>query len=340
MAQTNKKVRIAINGFGRIGRAAFKIARSMPGVQVVAVNDTAGVESAAQLLKFDSLYGRYAETVKADTKKSELIVGRDRISVVSQRDPKLLPWKKLNVDVVLECTGVFVKDRMAEAHLAAGARKVVLSAPPKGKGDVPTYVIGVNAEKYKTDGLVSNASCTTNCVASVAAVLHREFGFKKGFMTTVHSYTSDQNLHDNDHEDPRRARAAAINIVPTSSGAAISTTETIPEIKGKFDGYAVRVPTPVVSLSDFTVLVGKKVTIDQVNAAFKKAAADKRYSKYLAVTDEPVVSSDFIGDSHSAIVDLSLTNVVDGDLVHVVAWYDNEWGYSTRLVELAALIGK
>lgn len=312
----------------------------MPGLEIVAINNTSGVETGAHLLRHDSMYGLYHEKVGYDLKKNEIIVGTDHIINLAERDPEKLPWKKLNIDVVLECTGAFVKDRAAEAHLHAGAKRVVISAPPKGAGDVPTFVIGVNDEKYKKDGLVSNASCTTNCVATVAAVLHRSFGFKKGFMTTIHSYTSDQNLHDNDHKDLRRARAAAINIIPTSSGAAISTTETIPAIKGKFDGYAVRVPTPVVSLSDFTVVVGKKVTIEQINAAFKKAAADKRYAKYLAVTEEPVVSSDFIGDPHSAIVDLSLTNVVDGDLVHVVAWYDNEWGYSSRLVELAELIGR
>ncbi|MFC1662739.1 type I glyceraldehyde-3-phosphate dehydrogenase [Patescibacteria group bacterium] len=335
-----KKTRIAINGFGRVGRIALRIARKNKNIEVVAINNTSSVDTMANLLKYDSVYGRYDEAVNYDLDQDILLIGQDEISVTHERQPEKLPWADKKIDVVLECTGAFVKDRAAEAHLKAGAKAVVLSAPPKGTGDVPTYVIGVNEDNYQGDKLVSNASCTTNCVATVAGIINRAFGFKKGFMTTIHSYTSDQNLLDNSHKDLRRARAAAINIIPTSSGAAISTTETIPEIAGKFDGYAVRVPTPVVSLSDFTVLVGRQVSKEEVNEAFSKKAADPNYSHLLAVTSEPVVSSDLIGDPHSAIVDLSLTEVVDGDLIHVVAWYDNEWGYSTRLVELAEKVVK
>jgi glyceraldehyde 3-phosphate dehydrogenase len=335
-----KKTRLAINGFGRIGRAAFKIARQNKNLEIVAINNTSGVESASQLLKHDSLYGAYDEAVDFDADKNELIVGGDRILNPGERQPADLPWRELKVEVVLECTGVFNSDRSAQAHVKAGAQRVILSAPPKGAGEVPTHVIGVNDESYKDEALISNASCTTNCVASVAAIINNNFGFKKGFMSTIHSYTDDQNLHDGSHKDPRRARAAAINIIPASSGAAISTTETIPDIKGKFDGFAFRVPTPVVSLSDFTVLVGRKVTVEEINKAFSEMANDPKWKDILAVTDEPVVSSDFIGDPHSAIVDLSLTKVIDGDLVHLVAWYDNEWGYSARLVELAEKVGK
>lgn len=330
-------VRVAINGFGRIGRAAFKIALANPKVKIVAINDLVEPGVLAHLLQYDSVYGEYKHKVASDSKN--IIVDGQKFPVLAEREPAKLPWKKMEIDVVLECTGRFTKKPDAALHLKAGARKVILSAPAKG-GGVPTYILGVNTDNKKiAETVISNASCTTNCIAPVAQVLMSSFGVEKAMMTTIHSYTADQNLVDGPHKDLRRARAAAHNIVPTTTGAAIATTETIPQLKSKFDGLSIRVPTICVSLSDFTfVLKRKNVTKAQVNAAIRNAAGTKRYKGILQVTAKPLVSSDFIGNPASSIVDLSLTQVVGGNLVKVIAWYDNEWGYSNRLVEMAEII--
>lgn len=331
-----KKIRVGINGFGRIGRAAFKIALDTPGIEVVGINDLTDTETLAHLLKYDTAYGKYDKLVSHTS--SDLVVAGKSYPVSAEKEPSKLPWKALKVDVVIESTGRFVKQEQAAQHLTAGAKRVVISAPAKG-GGVDTIVLGVNRGNLKQQEIVSNASCTTNCIAPVVKVLLKEFGVKKVMMTTIHSYTADQNLVDGPHDDLRRARAAAQNIVPTSTGAAIATTETIPELKGLFDGLAVRVPTIVGSLSDFVFILGQKVTKEEVNEALKTAASSPEYQGILEVTEEPIVSSDVIGNPHSSIVDLSLTNVVDGDMVKVVAWYDNEMGYSHRLVEMVQALG-
>lgn len=334
----DKAIRVAINGFGRIGRAAFKLALGKPNIKIVAINDLVSTDVLAHLLQYDTVYGQYQGKVTADS--HNIIVDGQKFPVFAEKDPVKLPWKKYDVDVVLECTGRFSKKTDAALHIKAGAKKVILSAPAKG-GGVPTYIIGVNVgDKQKvSEDIVSNASCTTNCISPVAQVMVSAFGVEKAMMTTVHSYTADQNLVDGPHKDLRRARAAAQNIVPTTTGAAVATTETIPELKGMFDGMAIRVPTICVSLSDFTfVLKRKKVTKAQVNSALRRAASSKRYKEILQVTTKALVSSDFIGNPSSAIVDLSLTQVVGGNMVKVIAWYDNEWGYSNRLVELAEIV--
>lgn len=330
--------KIAINGFGRIGRAAFKIALEKPNLEVVALNDLTEPSVLAHLLKYDTTYGIYDREIRV-TEKGITVDGKE-YPVYAEPDPKKLPWGKFEVDVVLECTGRFTdKDASAE-HLKAGAKKVILSAPSKGEdGSVPTFLMGVNDKDYKDETVVSNASCTTNSLAPVAQVLHEKFGIAKALMTTIHSYTADQNLQDGPHKDLRRARAAAQNMVPTTTGAALAVTQVMPELKGLFDGLSVRVPTIVVSLTDFTFLLKKETTREEINAAFKEASQSARYANVLSVTEEPLVSSDFIGNPYSSIVDLSLTKVIGGDLVKVVAWYDNEWGYSNRLVEMAEQIG-
>lgn len=303
---------------------------------MVAINDLTDAKTLAHLLSYDTAYGAYRRKVSA--KDGKLIVDKKTYPVFAEPDPKNLPWKDLGIDVVLECTGRFVDGDSAGAHIAAGAKKVVLSAPPKGEGEIPSYLIGVNDTAYAGESIVSNASCTTNCIGPVAKVMEEAFGIEKAMMTTIHSYTADQNIQDGPHKDFRRARAAAQNIVPTTTGAAISVTRIMPSISGKFDGLAIRVPTLVVSLTDFTFLVKKKTTVEEVNAVLEAASRDSRYQGVLAATREPLVSSDFIGNPASSIVDLPLTKVVDGDLVKVMAWYDNEWGYSNRLVELAGRI--
>ncbi len=332
------KKRIAINGFGRIGRAAFKIALEKNDLEIVAINDLTSPDILAHLLRYDTAYGHYRRSVEAGEKS--LLVDKTEFPVYAEPDPKKLPWKDLRVDVVLECTGRFTDKGSAAQHIEAGAKKVILSAPSKGDdGSVPTFLIGVNDDTYANETVISNASCTTNCLAPVAQVLHDAFGIEKAIMTTIHSYTADQNLQDGPHKDLRRARAAAQNIVPTTTGAALAVTQVIPELKGLFDGLSMRVPTIVVSLSDFTFVLKQSVTKEAVNEALRKAAAEVKYKNVLAVTDEPLVSSDFIGNPYSSIVDLSLTKVIGGDLVKVVAWYDNEWGYSNRLIEMAERIG-
>jgi glyceraldehyde 3-phosphate dehydrogenase len=327
---------LAINGFGRIGRQAFKVAIKKADIKIVAINDLTDTKTLAHLLKYDTAYGHYDLPVSYDEKN--IIVKGKKIPVLAEKDPAMLPWAKLNVDVVLECTGRFTKKEDAELHLEAGAKKVILSAPAKG-GGVPTYVRGVNCGKVGKEKscVINNASCTTNCIAPVMAVLQEKFGIEKAFMSTVHGYTADQNLQDGPHKDLRRARAAAENIVPTTTGAAKAVGEAMPAVQGIFDGVAFRVPVPTCSLSDITAVLKKNVTKEQINKAMVDASKIDRFAGILTTTDEPLVSSDFVGNSYSAIVDLSLTNVVGGNLVKVVAWYDNEVGYSHRLVEMALL---
>ena len=326
--------KIAINGFGRIGRNAFKLAFERDDIEVVAINDLTDTKTLAHLLKHDSTYGTYHYDVSYD--ENSIFVAGKQIRVLAERDPALLPWGEFGIDVVIEATGFFVQPEKARAHINAGAKKVVISAPAKGEG-AKFIVLGVNEhELTREDDIISNASCTTNCIAPVMAVLEREFGIEKSLMTTIHSYTASQRILDAPAKDLRQARSAAENIVPTTTGAAIATAKVIPSLEGKFDGLSVRVPTPVVSLSDITAVLKRNTTKEEINEVFKRAAADPFYQGILAVTDEPLVSMDFKGNSHSSIVDLSLTNVVDGNLIKVVAWYDNEWGYSNRLVEIVA----
>jgi glyceraldehyde 3-phosphate dehydrogenase len=332
------KTKIAINGFGRIGRNAFKIAFERPDLEVVAVNDLTDTKTLAHLLKHDSSYGAYQHEVSADDEN--IIVNGQPIKVLAEKDPAALPWKDLGVEVVIESTGLFVDPAKAKAHVDAGAKKVIISAPAKGEG-AETIVLGVNEDKLKDSGdVISNASCTTNCITPVAAVVESAFGIEKALMTTVHSYTASQRLQDAPAKDLREARAAAENIVPTTTGASIAAAKAMPSLEGVFGGLSVRVPTPVVSLSDFAIVTKRPVTVEEVNEAFKKAAGEPFFQGILDVTEEELVSSDFIGNSHSAIVDLKLTNVVGGNLLKVVAWYDNEWGYSNRLVELTADTGR
>lgn len=332
------KTRVAINGFGRIGRNAFKIAFDRSDVEVVAINDLTDTKTLAHLLKHDSSYGAYEHEVGFD--ETGIIVNGIHIDVLAEKEPSALPWKDKSVDVVIESTGFFVDPAKAHAHIDAGAKKVVISAPAKGDG-ATTIVLGVNEDKIAESGeILSNASCTTNCITPVMAVLEGSFGIDKAMMTTVHSYTASQRLQDAPAKDLREARAAAENIVPTTTGASIAAAKALPALENKFGGLSVRVPTPVVSMSDFVVLLKRDVTIEEINQAFKDAAAKPFYQGILDVTEEELVSSDFKGNSHSAIVDLPLTNVVGGNLVKVVAWYDNEWGYSNRLVELVADAGR
>jgi glyceraldehyde 3-phosphate dehydrogenase len=333
------KTKIAINGFGRIGRNAFKIAFERSDMEIVAVNDLTDTKTLAHLLKHDSNYGTYQHEVGSD--ETNIIVNGQPIKVLAEKDPTALPWKDLGIDVVIESTGLFTKHEDLEKHIQAGAKKVILSAPEKDDTDHDTFVIGVNEQEMKPEHQIfSNASCTTNCITPVAAIIESNFGIEKAMMTTVHSYTASQRLQDAPAKDLREARAAAENIVPTTTGASIAAAKALPALEGIFGGMSVRVPTPVVSLSDFAIVTKKAVTIEEVNEAFKKAAADPYFQGILDVTEEELVSSDFIGNSHSAIIDLALTNVVGGNLLKVVAWYDNEWGYSNRLVELTADAGR
>lgn len=348
-------IRIAINGFGRIGRTAVRVLVESHAneLELIAINTSRsmGVDGWAHLLKYDTAYGKFSREVQAtkirspqDVTDQDPVIGQiaieglpSTVQILAQRDPAKLPWKDYRVDVVIEATGIFTSREKASAHLAAGAKRVLISAPPKG-GDIGTYVLGVN--EYGGEDISANASCTTNCVAPVAAILHSKFGVEKAALLTVHGYTDDQNLQDNSHRDLRRARAAAQNLVPTTTGAAISVTETIPELKGLFDGIAVRAPVITGSISDITCLLKKNVTAEEVNQAFVEASNSPRWKGILAVTDEPFVSSDIIGRPESAIVDLSLTQVIGGNLVKVLAWYDNEYGYCNRLIEQAIAIGK
>lgn len=334
MAQIN----IAINGFGRIGRNAFKIAFERDDLNIVAVNDLTDNKTLAYLLKYDSNYGTYQHDVSADD--DGLTVNGKKIKVLAEKDPAALPWNDLGVDLVIESTGFFTDEEGASKHLTAGAKRVVISGPTKSDG-VDTIVLGANDDKVgSATKVISNASCTTNSLGMVMAILDAEFGVEKSLLTTVHSYTASQKLQDAPSKDLREGRNAAENIVPTSTGAAIAVTKALPGLAGKFDGISMRVPTPVVSISDVTALLSKDVTVEQINDVFKKAAGEPYYQGILGVSDEPLVSRDYIGNSHSGTVDLALTRVVGGNLVKVCVWYDNEWGYSNRLVELVADVGK
>ncbi len=333
------KTRVAINGFGRIGRNAFKVAFDRSDIEVVALNDLTDTNMLAHLLKYDSNYGGYHHEVTAE--EGHIVVNGQKIPVFAEKDPAQIPWKDVGVDIVIESTGFFVKTKLALAHIEAGAKKVVISAPAKDD-EADTIVIGANESSLgdTSTQVYSNASCTTNSLAAIMDVMDREFGVEKAMMTTVHSYTADQRLQDAPHRDYRRARAAAKNIIPTTTGAAIAVTKTVPSLVGKFDGMAIRVPTAVVSISDVTMLLKKDTTIDDINNAIRKTCDEPYYQGIISCTDEQMVSSDFIGNSHSGIVDLPLTKVVDGNLAKIAVWYDNEWGYSNRLVELVADIGK
>ncbi len=331
-------VKVAINGFGRIGRNALKILLERRDVQVVAINDITDAKTLAHLLKHDSSYGTYDKKVSSTDKS--IIVNTREIPVYAEKDPMQLPWKKLGVDVVIESTGFFTNPEDARAHITAGAKRVVISAPAKGEG-AKTVVLGVNEEVVtKDDEILSNASCTTNCIAPIMKVLEDELGIEKAMMTTVHSYTGSQRILDAPAKDLREARSAAENIVPTTTGASKAAAKAIPSLEGKFNGLSVRVPTPVVSLSDITAIVKRDTTKEELNEILKKASKEPYYEGIIDVTEEELVSSDFIGDPHSCIVDLPLTDVVGGNMIKVVAWYDNEWGYSNRLVELAIDFGK
>ena len=331
-------VKVAINGFGRIGRNALKILLDRRDVQVVAINDITDAATLAHLLKYDSAYGTYDKKVSA--KDNAIVINTREIPVFAEKDPAKLPWKALGVDVVIESTGFFTNPKDARAHIKAGAKKVVISAPAKGEG-AKTVVIGVNEEVIDAkDEIISNASCTTNCIAPVMKVLEDEIGIEKAMMTTVHSYTGSQKILDAPAKDLREARSAAENIVPTSTGASKAAALTIPSLKDKFNGLSVRVPTPVVSLSDITAIVKRNTTKEELTRIFRKAAKEPYYQGIIGVAEEELVSSDFIGDPHSCIVDLPLIDVVDGNMIKIVAWYDNEWGYSNRLVELAVDFGK
>ncbi len=331
-------IKVAINGFGRIGRNALKILLDRHDAQVVAINDITDAKTLAHLLKHDSSYGAYDKKVSASEDK--LLINSREILVLAERDPENLPCKKLGIDVVIESTGFFTKPEDAAKHLKAGAKKVVISAPAKGEG-IKTVVLGVNEEVVtKEDKILSNASCTTNCISPIMKVLEEAYGIEKAMMTTVHSYTGSQRILDAPAKDLREARSAAENIVPTTTGAAKATALTVPSLTGKFNGLSVRVPTPVVSLADITAVLKQNVTKEDLQKLFKKTAKEPYYEGILGVTEEELVSSDFIGDPHSCIVDLPLIDVVCGNMVKVVAWYDNEWGYSNRLVELTVDFGK
>lgn len=349
-------IKIGINGFGRIGRIAFRIGvlKHSDEVQFGAINTSGSmpVSGWAHLTNYDTMYRAFQYKVQSteykdpkdvtdeDSLIGDLIISERnlKVPVLAQRDPAKIPWGKYGVDVVIESTGIFTNEEGAKKHAIGGAKGVVISAPAKG-GNVPTYIIGVN-ETDNLPQILSNSSCTTNSVAPIASIIHSKFGIEKALLTTVHGYTDDQNLQDGSHKDLRRARAAAQNIIPTSTGAAISTTETIPELKGLFDGVSLRVPVTTGSITDFTALLKKDATVEEVNNAFKEAVENPIYKGIVAVTEEPLVSSDIIGRSESAIVDLSLTQVVAGNMVKIFAWYDNEWGYANRLIEQVIRVGR
>jgi glyceraldehyde 3-phosphate dehydrogenase len=351
-------IRVAINGYGRIGRIAHRviIQKHSQEIEVVAINagSSTDIKGWMYLLKYDSAYGQLQDhtisfkasepsgdssaSPQSDTKIGTLIIDGKEIPVYSQKDPTLLPWKDLNVDVVIESTGHFLTKEKASTHLTAGAKKVVLSAPSKGD-DIPTYVLSINGDKYQGETVLDNASCTTNCITPVAKVIHEAFGIDKAMMTTIHAYTSDQKLQDGGHKDYRRARAAAHNMIPTSTGATKAAAKALPDLKDKFAGLSVRVPVITGSLSDFTFLLKKETTKEEVNQKLKEAASSDQFKGILEVTEDPIVSGDVIGNSHSSIVDLNLTQVVGGNMLKVIAWYDNEFGYANRLVEEVILVG-
>jgi glyceraldehyde 3-phosphate dehydrogenase len=344
-------IKVAINGYGRIGRVAHRVIleRYQDQIEVVAINagKSTDIKGWMYLLKYDSSYGPiYSLDVTYQEKEENspnqdligyILIDNKKIPVFSQKDPTLLPWKDLGVDVVIESTGHFTTEEKLKTHLQAGAKAVILSAPAK-EGNVPTYVVSLNSDKYQGENIINNASCTTNCIAPVAKVIVDTFGVEKAMMTTIHGYTSDQELHDGGHKDYRRARAAATNIVPTSTGATIAAGQVVPELTGVFGGLSVRVPVAVGSLADFTFILKRETTKDEINDALRKAAKQPQFSGILAVTDDPIVSSDIIGSPYSSIVDLSLTQVI-GNMAKVIAWYDNEYGYSNRLIEEVVMVG-
>ncbi len=330
-------VKVGINGFGRIGRGCIRAAFELyPEIEVVAFNSTREPKTLAHMLKYDSVYGKFNGEVVAE--KDDLFINGKRVKILADRDPARLPWKEHGVDIVLEATGVFRSREEAQKHLDNGAKKVIITAP--GKNDDITMVMGVNDDKYSSEHqIISNASCTTNCLAPIAKVLHEKFTIKKGLMTTVHAYTNDQRILDLPHSDLRRSRAAALSIIPTSTGAAKALGQVLPELAGKMDGFALRVPTPTVSVVDLVAEMKSQVTSEEVNQAFREAA-EGSMKGILAVSDEPLVSADYIGDSYSSIVDSLSTMVTGGNLVKVLSWYDNEWAYCCRTLELAAFIAK
>jgi glyceraldehyde 3-phosphate dehydrogenase len=331
-------IRIAINGFGRIGRCALKVALENPQVEVVAINDLMPLETAAYLFKYDTAYGVYFREVRIEN--GNLSIDGKEIKYISEKEATKLPWAENNIDIVFECTGRFVKDGAAKIHLERGAKKVILSAPAKGEGNIPTFLMGVNQENYMGQNIISNASCTTNCIAPVLDLIHKKFGVLKSVMNTIHATTNTEAVVDSPPpgggNDLRRGRSSAHNMVPTTTGAAIAATKAIPDLEGKFDGTAVRVPIIVGSISDIVMVLSRKVTVEEVNQAFRDAINDPHYKNYLGISEnENLVSSDIIGNPYSSIVDLELTKVVDGDLVKVVAWYDNEYAYACRMIDMA-----
>ncbi|MFA5232377.1 MAG: type I glyceraldehyde-3-phosphate dehydrogenase [Candidatus Paceibacterota bacterium] len=329
--------KIAINGFGRIGRCTLKvILENNLDLEVVAVNDLTDNNTLLHLFKYDSAYGRFEG--KAELKGDEMMVGKQKIKLFSEKDPEKLPWKELGVDIILECTGVFTDKEGAAKHIKAGARKVIISAPAKSD-DIPSYILGVNADNYQGEDVIDMGSCTTNCLAPLVKVLEDEFGIIKGFMTTIHSYTNDQRVLDLPHKDLRRARTAAANMIPTTTGAAKAIGKVVPSVSDKLDGIAVRVPTPIVSLVDLVCELKKETSVEEVNSLFKKISDKGSLKGILYAEEEPLVSSDFIGNSFSSIVDLEFTRAKD-NMVKVLAWYDNEWGYSARLAEMALCVSK
>lgn len=330
-------MKVALNGFGRIGRDVVRIIfeDNVKDIELVAVNDPGDIETAARLFKYDSLYGKFQGTVEVED--GAMIINGKRVNYTHERDPEILPWEELGVDLVIDSTGVFTDKEGASKHLKAGAKKVIITAPAKDE-DI-TVVMGVNEDKYDPENhhIISNASCTTNCLAPVTKVLLDKFGVKRGLMTTIHAYTNDQNIHDNKHRDPRRARAAALSMIPTTTGAAKAVSLVLPEVEGKLTGYAVRVPVPTVSLVDLTVELEKEVTAEEINAAMKEASESERMKGILGYEEEPLVSIDFQEDSRSSVFDPALTLTM-GNLAKVVSWYDNEWGYSHRVVDLAVYV--
>jgi len=328
-------IKIAINGFGRIGRPTLRrIIENHSDLEIVAINDLTEIKTLAHLLQYDSVYGKYDKEVSFDD--SHLIINGKKIKILAEKDPSKLPWKDLEIDLVLECTGFFTNQEKSEAHIKAGAKKVIISAPCKD--ETSHFVLGVNEDQYKNEEIISMGSCTTNCLAPVAKIINDNFEIESGLATTIHSYTNNQNLLDSSHKDLRRARAATMSIIPTTTGAAIAVTKTIPELKGKINGMAIRVPTPIVSLVDFVVKVKKETSIEEVNSAFKKASQEMK--GILGVEDNLLVSMDYKENSFSSIIDSASTMVQEKNLIKVLAWYDNEWGYSCRLAELAEFIGK
>ncbi len=330
-------MQIAINGFGRIGRTFFRAA-SEAGLEIVAINDLGDIKTLAHLLKYDSTYGKFEKEISLED--GGLVIDGKTIKILQEKDPASLPWKDLGVDLVIESTGIFTNHKSASDHITAGAKNVIITAPVKGDGEkVKTIVLGVNENEFNIeDDVISMASCTTNCLATIAKVLHENFKIQKSTMSTIHSFTMDQRLQDDSHKDLRRARSATVSIIPTTTGATNATVEVIPELKDKMDGVSFRVPTSTVSLVDFVALVEKDTTIEEVNEVYKKASKDESCMDSLDVTDEPLVSVDFKGNPHAAIVDLLSTQVIDGNLIRVVAWYDNEMGYSYRVAEFCNYI--